>query len=120
VSSDRAAGNIGLPVFKRFRLVTDYPHEDRSCLSRFTPVALGERSGRNGGHTESYRWIDPEAHAGRLFLRLLLSLIASRHWNPRRTIKGWRKRTVTLYDGFRFDAVFTIRRVRKSKPRPSG
>jgi hypothetical protein len=26
VSSDRAAGNIGLPVFKRFRLMTDYPH----------------------------------------------------------------------------------------------
>jgi hypothetical protein len=26
VSSDRTAGNIGLPVFRRFRLVTDYPH----------------------------------------------------------------------------------------------
>jgi hypothetical protein len=26
VSSDRTAGNIGLPVFKRFRLMTDYPH----------------------------------------------------------------------------------------------
>jgi hypothetical protein len=26
ISSDRAAGNIGLPVFRRFRLVTDYPH----------------------------------------------------------------------------------------------
>jgi hypothetical protein len=26
VSSDRAGGNIGLPVFRRFRLVMDYPH----------------------------------------------------------------------------------------------
>jgi hypothetical protein len=26
VSSDRAGGNIGLPVFRRFRLVTDYAH----------------------------------------------------------------------------------------------
>jgi len=27
VNSDRAAGNVGLPVFSRFRLLTDYPHD---------------------------------------------------------------------------------------------
>ena len=27
VNSDRTAGNVGLPVFSRFRLLTDYPHD---------------------------------------------------------------------------------------------
>jgi len=51
--------------------------------------------------------------------------VVTRNAEPKRLMidsfdKGWRKRRVTLYDGFRFDAVFRIRRVRKSKPRTSG
>jgi hypothetical protein len=39
-NSDRTAGNIGLPVFARFRLITDYPHEALWLIP--DPKALAE------------------------------------------------------------------------------
>jgi aspartyl protease/PDZ domain-containing protein len=48
VSSDRAAGNIGLPVFKRFRLVTDYPHNAVWLIPNASALAEPFPKGRSG------------------------------------------------------------------------
>jgi hypothetical protein len=48
VSSDRTAGNIGLPVFKRFRLVTDYPHNAVWLIPNASALAEPFPKGRSG------------------------------------------------------------------------
>ena len=48
VNSDRTAGNIGLPVFSRFRLLTDYPHDALWLMadeSRLHNPFIKDRSG---------------------------------------------------------------------------
>ena len=47
MSSDRAAGNIGLPV-KRFRLMTDYPHNAVWLISNASALAELFPKGRSG------------------------------------------------------------------------
>src|SRR5579859_1639192 len=48
VSSDRSAGNIGLPVFKRFRLMTDYPHNAIWLIPDAGALAEPFPKGRSG------------------------------------------------------------------------
>jgi hypothetical protein len=48
VSSDRTAGNIGLPVFKRFRLMTDYPHNAVWLIPNASALAEPFPKGRSG------------------------------------------------------------------------
>jgi hypothetical protein len=48
VSSDRTAGNIGLPVFERFRLMTDYPHNAIWLIPNASALAEPFRKDRSG------------------------------------------------------------------------
>jgi hypothetical protein len=48
VSSDRTAGNIGLPVFERFRLMTDYPHNAIWLIPNANALAEPFPKGRSG------------------------------------------------------------------------
>jgi hypothetical protein len=48
VDADRAQGNIGLPVYSRFRLITDYPHSRLWLVPNAQDVAAPFRHDRSG------------------------------------------------------------------------
>jgi hypothetical protein len=52
VNSDRTAGNIGLPVFSRFRLITDYPHDALWLIADAKVLAEPFAKDRSGLVTE--------------------------------------------------------------------
>ena len=106
VNSDRTAGNVGLYIFSRFRLATDYPH-DALWLTP-DPKVLAEPFPKNRAGLDFMPASD----------RLVVMLV--RPGSPAER-SGWKKDTeVIAIDGHKIDATFSGSALARWAERPPG
>ena len=106
VNSDQTAGNVGLNIFNRFHLVTDYPH-DALWLTP-VPKVLAEPFPKNRAGLDFMPASD----------RLTVMLV--RPGSPAER-NGWKKDTeVIAIDGHKIDAKFTGSPLARWSERPAG